>query len=348
MNYYEITKEIDVKEYLQKLNEDCLIIYSKTSILKNDINIQKNNFKTYSTNELTIKKENIDILIDNLDGYSKIICIGGGTATDIGKYLSNKFKKDLICIPTMLSTNAYSTNKVALIVNGKKESLDATLPTQILFDKNILKKSKENNLYGIADIFSISTALNDWLLAAEFNQEIITPEFERAQQLLRLTIKYVLDSELTKIEQDTFLIYKLVGEAGEITNQYGSGKPESGSEHIFAKTLEKEVKIPHAIAVANGILVMSISQDLFMGGKYDINPYLALKKLGIYDLNKQYNISYELIDKVFLNLKPRKDRYTVVNLIYKDLEKKKKVLVEYKKILENEEIVKVGDKYDYN
>ena len=73
-----------------------------------------------------------------------------------------------------------------------------------------------------------------------------------------------------------------------------------------------------------------------MGGKFDINPYLALKKLGIYDLNNQYNISYELISKVFLNLKPRKDRYTVVNLIYNDKEKKKKVLVEYKKIIENE------------
>lgn len=336
MNYYKITKKIDVKEYLQKLNDNCLIIYSKTSILKNDINIQKNNFKTYSTNELTIKKENIDKLIDNLDGYSKIICIGGGTATDIGKYLSSKFKKNLICIPTMLSTNAYSTDKVALLINGKKETLNATISTQILFDKNILKKSKENNLYGIADIFSISTALNDWLLAAEFNSENITSEFEWAQQLLHLTIKYILDSELTKIEEDIFIIYKLVGEAGEITNQYGSGKPESGSEHIFAKALEKEIKIPHAIAVANGILLMSISQALYMGGKFDINPYLALKKLEIYDLNNQYNISYELISKVFLNLKPRKDRYTVVNLIYNDKEKKKKVLVEYKKIIENE------------
>jgi glycerol dehydrogenase-like iron-containing ADH family enzyme len=336
MNYYKITKKIDVKEYLQKLNDNCLIIYSKTSILKNDINIQKNNFKTYSTNELTIKKENIDKLIDNLDGYSKIICIGGGTATDIGKYLSSKFKKNLICIPTMLSTNAYSTDKVALLINGKKETLNANISTQILFDKNILKKSKENNLYGIADIFSISTALNDWLLAAEFNSENITSEFEWAQQLLHLTIKYILDSELTKIEEDIFIIYKLVGEAGEITNQYGSGKPESGSEHIFAKALEKEIKIPHAIAVANGILLMSISQALYMGGKFDINPYLALKKLGIYDLNNQYNISYELISKVFLNLKPRKDRYTVVNLIYNDKEKKKKVLVEYKKIIENE------------
>ena len=70
----------------------------------------------------------------NTKEYEKIISIGGGTATDIGKYLSYKFKKDLICIPTMLSTNAYSTNKVALKVNNKIETLDAVLPVEILLD----------------------------------------------------------------------------------------------------------------------------------------------------------------------------------------------------------------------
>lgn len=340
MNYYEITKEVDVKEYLRKTEEKCLIIYSKTSIKKNDISLQRQNFKAHSTEELTIKKDNIDKIICNGKIFNKIICIGGGTAIDIGKYLSNKYCVDLICVPTMLSTNAYSTNKVALIVNGQKETLNATIPAQILFDKDILSKSKKENLYGIADIFSIYTALNDWLLAAEFNKESITQEFYLAQQLLNSTMDYILNNEIGKIEEDTPLIYKLVGEAGEITNQYGSGKPESGSEHIFAKALEKEIRVPHAIAVANGILLMSISQALYLGVKLDLNPCLALKKIGIYELNEQYNIEYKLIEKVFLNLKPREDRYTVVNMINKDLDKKKTVLEEYKKILDREKLLK--------
>lgn len=340
MNYYEITKEVDVKEYLRKIKGKFLIIYSETSIKKNNINLKRPNFKVYNTKELTIKKDNIDNIIFDGNDFNKIICIGGGTAIDIGKYLSKKYCIDLICVPTMLSTNAYSTNKVALIVNGQKETLNATIPDQILFDKDILSKSKKENLYGVADIFSIYTALNDWLLAVEFNKESITQEFYMAQKLLNSTMDYILNNEIEKIEEDTPLIYKLVGEAGEITNQYGSGKPESGSEHIFAKALEKEIKVPHAIAVANGILLMSISQALYLGGKLDLSPCLALRKIGIYKLNEQYNIEYKLIEKVFLNLKPREDRYTVVNMINKDLDKKKRVLEEFKKILKREKLLK--------
>lgn len=90
MNYYEITKEVDVKEYLRKTEKKFLIIYSRTSIKKNDINLQRQNFEAHSTEELTIKKDNIDKIIGNGKNFNKIICIGGGTAIDIGKYLSKK------------------------------------------------------------------------------------------------------------------------------------------------------------------------------------------------------------------------------------------------------------------
>lgn len=335
MNYNDITRIVNVNEYLNNLNVLCLVIYSETSLQKNEIDLSNNNFVLYSTKVITKEKKKIDDFFKNTKEYEKIISIGGGTATDIGKYLSYKFKKDLICIPTMLSTNAYSTNKVALKVNNKIETLDAVLPAEILLDINILQNSLEKNLYGMADIFSIHTALNDWRLASEFNKENITSEFKWAQQLLDLTVGYVISEKIDKIKNDAMMIYKLIGESGEITNKYGSGKPESASEHIFAKALEKEIKIPHAIAVANGILVMSIAQNFYMSDGFDIKIYKALEKLEIYKLNKKYNITYDLIDNVFLNLKPRKDRFSVVDLIYKDEDKKNSVLVEYKKIFEN-------------
>lgn len=335
MNYNDITKNVNVNEYLNKLTIKCLIIYSETSLQKNNIDLSNANFTLYSTKTITKEKKKIDNFFKNLNEYEKIITIGGGTATDIGKYLSNKYQKYLICIPTMLSTNAYATNKVALKVGNKIESLDAILPSEILFDNDILKKSLDNNLYGMADIFSIYTALNDWLLDSKFNNKNITPEFEWARHLLHSTVEYVINKSIDKIKNDTIMIYKLVGDAGKITNEYGSGKPESASEHIFAKALEKEIKIPHAIAVADGILIMSIAQCFYTNDSFDINICNALKKLGVYELNKKYNITYDLIDSVFLSLKPRADRFSIINLIYKDNDKKIKVLKEYKKILES-------------
>ena len=335
MNYNDITKYVNVNNFLNKLEVKCLVIYSETSIQKNNIDLSNENFILYSTKHITKEKKKVDSFSEKLRGFDKIISIGGGTATDIGKYLSYKLKKDLICIPTMLSTNAYATNKVALKVGNKIESLDAILPSEILLDTKILKNSLENNLYGITDIFSIYTALNDWLLASKYNDEKIEPAFEWSKKLLSLTLEYITKEDINKIKADILMIYKLVGESGSITNKYGNGKPESGSEHIFAKALEKEIKIPHAIAVANGILLMSIAQSLYININYDINIYNALKKLEILDLNKKYNITYDLIYDVFMKLEPRKNRFSVVNLIYQDMEKKKKVLSEYKKIFDD-------------
>lgn len=334
MNYKNIKKEVNINEYLINIDELCLVIYSQTSLRKNNINLVNKNFDLYSTKKITNSKKRIDELFFDLNKYKKIITIGGGTATDIGKYLSYKFKIELICIPTMLSTNAYATNKVALRVNNKIESLDAVLPDLVLLDEKILKNSKINNLYGMADIFSIYTALNDWVLASKYNNEIITFEFEWAQQLLISALEYVEQTDLELILNDIMMIYNLVGEAGEITNKYGSGKPESGSEHIFAKTLEKQIKIPHAIAVANGILLMGIAQSIFIEKKFDMRIYNALKKIGIYELNQKYNISYELIENTFKKLHPRKDRFSIINLIYKNKEKKEFILKKYKEILE--------------
>lgn len=330
MNFRKITFKNRVQDYLQTVEEKSLIIYSETSIIKNNIFLNKTKFDIYSTKTVTKQKNKIDKCFSNLNKYSKIIAIGGGTAIDIGKYIAHRHNKELICIPTMLSTNAYATNKVALIVNDKKTTLDSSLPTKILFDEKMLNNSKEFNVYGMADIFSIFTALNDWKLAVKYNNESLTSEFYDAQKLLNLTLEYVEREEFFSLINNCKMIYDLVGEAGEITNQYGSGKPESGSEHIFAKELEHIVNVPHAIAVANGIIIMSIAQQLFMQVDNIMDIYNSLTKLKIYDLNKKYEIDYNLLTSVLMNLKPREDRFTVINLIYSDNLKIQQILLTYK------------------
>lgn len=337
IDFNTITKVINVKSFLKFDEEKSLVIYSPTSVIKNKINLNNLNFDYYSTNEITKEKNKIDKMFPTLKMYQQIISIGGGTAIDIGKYLSYKFNIKLIAIPTMLSTNVYSTNKVALVVDNKVTSLDATMPTNIYFDNDILKQSMENNLYGIVDIFSIFTALNDWNLAIKYNNEIKSYEYDWANDLLNSTIEYISNNSIASIENDVSFIYTKIGESGLITNKYGSGKPESGSEHIFAKALEKEIKIPHVISVGNGIVLMTIAQYLITNDKKEYEKGMLiiglLKKMKVFELNEKYNISYELINKVFNDIKPRKDRYSIVNLIYNNQEIKNKILKEYIKIL---------------
>ena len=337
IDFKKITIERNVKKELSEDREISLVIYSPTSVAKNNIKLNNDNYIYYSTNEVTKEKTKIDALFKDLNNVEKIITIGGGTATDIGKYLASKFNKKVISVPTMLSTNAFATNKVALVVDNKIVSLDAITPTEIYLDKNLLLSSTENNLYGLIDIFSIYTALNDWKLAIEYNNEVKSDEYNMAQSLLEKTINYVSSHSNNEIGEDVESIYYMIGESGLITNLYGSGKPESGSEHIFAKALEKEVNIPHAVSVTNGLVLMIIAQSIIINnGKLNKQDKLMmdlLKKLNMFNLNIKYKISKSLIDQVFTNLKPRSDRYTVVNLIYENDAIKKKVLAEYQMIM---------------
>ena len=63
-----------------------------------------------------------------------------------------------------------------------------------------IKKSSKFNLYGLADIFSIYTALYDWKLAESYNHENIDSKiYEQAQNLLTDTIYFIKNNSLENI-----------------------------------------------------------------------------------------------------------------------------------------------------
>lgn len=337
LDFKKVTSALNIHEVLSQEEDNVLIFYSETSVDKNKIKLNKSNFTCYSTKEVTKEKNRIDNLFKDLNKYQKIYSIGGGSALDIGKYLSYKFHIPVIAVPTMLSTNAYATNKVALRIDGKVVSIDAVLPSKVYFDREILLCSKDINLYGLVDIFSIYTALNDWDLAIKYNNEEKHNEYISAKELLKTASNYVLEKDKDEIEENVEFIYEIIGESGLITNIYGCGKPESGSEHIYAKLLEKEVNIPHAVSVTNGIVLMIISRILFFKetdlSDSDIKIINILKRLNMFELNLKYNINFELIKKTYKSITPREDRFSIVNLIYKDEDLKDKVLDKYKEIM---------------
>ena len=174
-------------------------------------------------------------------------------------------------------------------------------------------------------------------LSIKYNNEVENIEYENANNLLNKIIDYTTENEKKIIEKDIKFIYEAIGESWLITNRYESGKPESGSEHIFAKTLEKEIDIPHACSVSNGIILMILSHRYSINSEIDDSDkkiIAILKNLDLFDLNMKYNITYNLIEKVYLSLILRKDRYSIIDLIYKDGEIKAKVLNKYKVIMD--------------
>lgn len=306
--FYDVVQEYSCKKYIGNLKQNQLIIYSPTSINKN--NIKNNRCLMVNWHNLTKNIKNIDDFIEKNNKLSLIVSYGGGSTIDIGKYIAYKLDADFTCIPTMLSTNSYATDKVSLIKENKKTTLKAKIPDKIIIDNELLNLSKEENIYGLADVLSIYTALYDWIIAKEdIREEIDESIYSMAENLLEEVLAFVNNNELSKIVQNNMRLFQFIGKAGYITNLYGTGRPESGSEHIFAKILEsKIINIPHGIAVSIGIIVMSIIQC--QNNENVIRTIIKLKilnKANIYGLN--LNIIRDCLKEVHI----REDRYTIVN-----------------------------------
>ena len=318
--FMNVTKKCNSNEYVEKLTNDTLFIYSPTSLKKRMVN--NNYILMKSWHDITKNIDLIDEFIKKNNTIKEVVSYGGGTI-DIGKYISYKLNVKFSCIPTMLSTNSYATNKASLIKGKQKITIETKIPDTIIIDENLLKLSKKENIYGLADVFSIYTALNDWIIAKEDIDEVIDIKiYNMAENLLKNTINFVNNNNYEEIINNNMKLYELIGVSGYITNIYGTGRPESGSEHIMAKEIERNIDIPHGISVSIGILIMGIMQ------KRNINDILkVINKLKIFDSASEFGLNNEIIKKCFLNLKPRIDRYTIIDR-YKKIENKKYIKIE--------------------
>ena len=290
--FYDVAEKRDITDYLNNRNKKTLLIYSPTSLKK--INIENNQLKFENWHNISKDIDAINKYIENLEDIEEVITFGGGSTIDIGKYISHKTGIKYTCILSMLSTNSYATNKVALIDNGRKITLEAKMPDKIIIDNEILKLSKNENLYGLADVLSIYTALYDWNIANEdINEEIDKDIYDRAEKLLREVLEFINNNSLEDIVDNNMELFKFIGIAGYITNLYGTGRPESGSEHIMAKEIERRIDIPHGMSVSVGIMIMTLLQNREVNGILD-----AIKKMNIFKNSYKYGLSKEIIEKI--------------------------------------------------
>lgn len=152
-----------------------------------------------------------------------------------------------------------------------------------------------------------------------------------AEKLFKEVLEFVNNNELKDISENNIKLFQFIGTAGYITNLYGTGRPESGSEHIFAKEIERRINIPHGMSVSIGILVMGLMQDR------DVLDILkAIKKLNVFGQVNKYGLNKEIIKKSLIDLKPREDRYSIVNRYENKLNERYKILKKLYNIIDGE------------
>ncbi len=196
---------------------------------------------------ITIICENMEITtLEQMEkkyrgNYSHVVGLGGGVACDTGKFLALRWGIPLITIPSIISVDAFLCPAVGIREDSRVRYIEAPEAERIIIDYSLLRTApKYLNYAGVGDVLSCTTALGDWKISASkfgdpYDEEIfqqtvslITRMFNEAEELHNLTDRGF------KILIDDYLL----GEV-DICDIWGNARPEEGSEHFLAYTIEK-------------------------------------------------------------------------------------------------------------
>jgi len=208
------------------------------------------------------KEESFELLLSQKHKGEVIYAIGGGQVVDIGRLLAFKLNKEIICVPTVLSTDAFLVNSTGLRKNNGVVYVPSKKADQVIIDTSLLQSApKQLHYSGCADVLSIFTALSDWKLAYKKMAE----KYEEGTANIANSILDSLlsqKSEIKKMSENGIkaILGGLILEVC-LCNIYGNSRPEEGGEHFFCYCLEN--KLPHNLhgkIVFLGILITAFLQ----------------------------------------------------------------------------------------
>jgi len=210
-------------------------------------------------NVIGSEKNYVERLLKSVTEGELIYAIGGGAVVDVARYIAARLDKEIICIPTIISTDAFLVNSTGLRKNGCVKYYPSKAANKVILDWNLLRLAPLSfHLSGCGDILSISTALFDWKYANEnysnaialMAKSILGSLFENKEQIKKGT-KKGLESIVAALAMEVTLC-----------NLYGNSRPEEGGEHCFTYCIENKMKhFLHGEMVSLGVLITALIQN---------------------------------------------------------------------------------------
>lgn len=278
-----------------KIFEQPIIETRKTLILasKSAFHISKK----YIGFNNSIIKDNINNL-DDFKGVEVIYGIGGGTIIDLAKRAGHYLDKEVIIVPTLLSTDAFLTDVAAIRKNSRVIYLETNFVERVLVNFDLLLTAPfDYNLASIGDILAIQSAIKDWTGCDNYDPSkqylanvgsSLVSELYNNKEILTLrnkeTLEFLLNLLILKVK--TGILLK-------------SPYLEEGTEHYFVYLLENYLKhnYLHGYLVLLGVLSSIHIQNWNTKERDDFFSLVTLL-----DLTHISNISYEVIYKVLADL----------------------------------------------
>ncbi len=196
----------------------------------------------------------MDALIS--DGTDLIIGVGSGVINDLCKIVSFNHSLPYFIVATAPSMDGYASKGSALILDGMKVTLNASVPRAIIADTKILAEAPFPMIQaGYGDIIGKYSCLNDWKLSALINGEyicerVIAETYAEVEKTVKLK-----DGIKARDPHAIGALMEALVSVGILMAYVGNSRPASGSEHHLSHYFEivgierGEEYLPHGIDV---------------------------------------------------------------------------------------------------
>ena len=279
-----------------------------------------------------------DKIAEKAKGKDWLLMAGSGTLNDLGKYVGSKLGIKNSTLATAPSMDGYISTVAAIMTQGKKVTLPAQSPSDVLIDADILAESPSFMIgAGIGDIIGKYNSLLDWRMANLKNGEPIN---EESVALTLKAVDCVLDNMDKILEYNpegmNYLMDALIT-SGYAMVIAGNSRPASGGEHHTSHWLEmdyvkKGLPVPlHGIKVGLGTLVCITLYRYLKENNVKFNNSDAvyaevdklpkeedviaiLKRLNTPTKYREIGVSEELLSEMLFNAYTVRERYTILSL----------------------------------
>ena len=292
----------------------------------------------------------IEKVSEKLEGVELILGIGSGVIQDLCKCVSLYSKIPYMIVATAPSMDGYASTGAAMILKGMKETVPAGLPRAIVADIDILKDAPMEMIKaGYGDIIGKYSALCDWLLSREINNEYFCQYiYDTTMKMVEDTLK-VAKGLLQRDEESIKILMESLVVVGIMMSFAGSSRPASGSEHHLSHFFEivgivnDEPYFPHGIDVAYSTIITAKIKEKLLGSAFPDSLYRVSRE----EYEEEIKKVYKSVADECIKLQDKVGNYSADRLnVYKEKEEAiRKILAETPNASQIEEMLSLAE-YD--
>ena len=215
-------------------------------------------------------------VIDADSSIDGIIAVGGGTVTDLGRFVASRVGKPFILVVTCPSMDGYASNIAAVSLDGKRRIFkDCCYPEAVFCDMPVIRGAPMDLIRsGFGDMLGKRTSLPDWVMSRYVTGEHFC---ERVADLMD-------GSSMDCIRCIDGIVSREPGAIGTLTEALllsgismaiaDGTRPVSGSEHIFShfmveSAMDSGLRVSHGASVAFGTLISTLLYEYLLD---DLRP----------------------------------------------------------------------------